>query len=481
MGWAGRPGLIAAVPPLQLTTGSYGRPRLDLPAVRLVNAYAEASKGGPSEVVRTARPGLTQALNIGSGPILRTFQQPGVFNSAVFNVSGGSLYMGATDLGTVPYGQTARMAAANGQLAIVTGGALYCYTAAGGLRLIEFFNDYVSLLPPFSGVSVLYDIFIFPVVGSNQFFFSAVGDCTNINAANFSAAQTSPTPIVESAVLAEEIYFFKTAAGIEIWDYQGQLTAPFALSQGRTYARGCAAQGSVAQLDNALFWVGDDFIVYRTSTVPQRVSTSLIEDRLKKTGSTIGQITAFPFNLEGHVYYVLNLPTLNESYAYDCQTQEWAQWGTQYGLQPEPGVFIGQTAAGYGDAIYIGSSIDGRVWNPDETNRTDDGIPMRVVVSGAKWIDEGIQRCNNLTLHMTRGVATPTTPAPIVEMRWSDDGGRTWTSWLPGSIGPIGGYAYKASWHSLGAIQQPGREFEFAISDPVLVAIQGAAYNTARP
>jgi hypothetical protein len=65
-------------------------------------------------------------------------------------------------------------------------------------------------------------------------------------------------------------------------------------------------------------------------------------------------------------------------------------------------------------------------------------------------------------------------------MRWTDDGGRTWTSWLAGSIGPIGGYRYKVSWHSLGLVRQPGREFEFAVADSVNVTIESATINPAR-
>jgi hypothetical protein len=76
--------------------------------------------------------------------------------------------------------------------------------------------------------------------------------------------------------------------------------------------------------------------------------------------------------------------------------------------------------------------------------------------------------------------ATATTPAPIVQMRYSDDGAQTWTSWIPGYIGMAGDHNYKASWRSLGIMQQPGRYFEFRISDPVITAIQGATMNEAR-
>ena len=463
---------------LALTTANYGRPRADLPQPRLVNAYIEGSPGGPTESVRTARPGLTPTYSNGTGPVLAVFEQPGLFNGDVFSVSGSKFFRNGVEIATVAYSTAPQMAAANGLLALVSGGALYIYDGTT-LTPQLFFDDFVSLLPPFSGVSVLYNIFVYPVVGSDTFFFSAVGSPGNINALNFSTVQTAPDQIVQSFVLAEELYFFGQTS-VEIWDFTGSLTAPFALSPGRTYARGCAAQTSVQKLDNSLFWVGDDFTVYRSSQIPVRISTSFIEDRLKKSGATISQMGSMKFNIEGHAFYVINLPALGESYAYDCQSKEWARWGTYNGLTTDPGVFIGNVASGQGDQIYVGSSVDGTVWTLDETNFTDGGLPIQVVATAAVLVPGGVHRCNNVSLQCVRGVATSSTPDPVVQMRYSDDGGRTWTSWITGSLGFIGTYTYKSAWRSLGIIKQPGRYFEFKIADPVNVTIEGVSVNEAR-
>ena len=466
---------------LQLTAANYGRPRVGLPTTRMVNAYVEKTDEGPTGAARIPRPGLTLQYTIGSGPILRQYQKPGAFGGSLFSISGGNLYKDQTLVGSVAYSQSPRMAAANGSLAIVSGGGLYVYSA-GVLTAVQFFDDGVSRLPSFSGVAVLYNIFIFPVAGSTEFFFSAVGDPTKINAANFSNAQTSPDPIIEVQVLAEELLFFKSTA-IEFWDYNGALTAPFALSTGRTYARGCAAQGSVVQLDNAMFWVGQDYSVYRSGAVPTKISTPVIDDRIRaaSTGVTLlNQMTAYAVEVEGHVFYVMNLPAIGESYAYDCQTQLWAQWGTLTAFSPEPGLFEAQTCAGQGSQTWLGSGSSGKVYLLDVNNATDNGASKRVVVSGYKWTGGGMMRCNNISLHCVRGVGNAAVPNPVVEMRFSDDGGRTFSSWFQSILGPQGAYDYKAVWRSLGLIQQPGRLFEFAVSDPVNFTVEGASINEAR-
>lgn len=424
---------------------------------------------------------MTLAYTIGSGPILRQFQMATVFNGDLFSISGGELYRNSTLIGAVPYGPNPRMVAAGSQLAIVAGGALYVYDGTT-LTLVTLFNDGESTLPSFSGVAVLYNIFIYPVAGSNEFYFSQVGDASSIGAANFSEAQTSPDAIIEVQVLAEELMFFKATA-VEFWDFTGGLTAPFAESPGRTYIRGTPAQGSVVKLDNAMFWVGDDLSVYRSGAVPTKISTPFIDDRLQKAGGGAAQITSFDLGIEGHNFYVMNIPTLNESYAYDGQTEEWAQWGTQNLIQAEPALLQAATAAtvtGEESSIMLGSATDGRIWTADVNNHTDDGLPIRVVVDGAIWMRGGYQRCNTVSLACVRGVGNAGNPGPFAEMRFSDDGGRTFTSWLSADLGPVGDYYYKPTWRALGTMQQPGRLFEFSVSDSVPFVVEAASINEAR-
>lgn len=477
---------------IQLTSANYGRPRLGLPSTRLVNAYIEATPGGPTQSVRTTRPGLTLAFDVGTGPILATYQQLGLFGGDLFVISGSELYrcpvVGGDPimLGSVAYSQNPQMAGADDQLAIVSGGGLYIYGGADPsgnpvFTYQQFFNDFVSLLPSFSGVTVLDNIWIFPVQGDNQFYFSGVGNPASLDAGNFGAAQTGPSPIVQSYVLADLLYFFNQTA-VELWQFTGNLTAPFQVTLGSTYARGCAAQASVKKADNTLFWIGDDLAVYRTGTVPQRASTSFIEDRIRAeaTAGNIETMSALVYNIEGHYCYVINLPAIGESYAFDCQTESWFRIGTQTQRDYDPGVFIGSVGTGQGLQSFVGSSIDGRVWTLDVNNHTDDGEPIQVVVSASVWITGGVKKNTNVSLQCVRGTANADAPEPEVFMRYSDDGGQTFTSWNPAQLAFIGSYRYKVTWRALGIVKQPGRVFEFAISDNVLVAIEGVSANEAR-
>lgn len=471
------------MPALEMCVGNYGRPRVGLPQQRLVNAYAEATKEGPSTVARIPRPGLTEYYDLSlddedGGPISRMFQDPGLFNGDLFTIAGGSFFRNTTKLGTIPYSLQPRMAANLTQLAVVTGGALYVYDGTA-LNLVPYFDDGSSRLPPFTSVTVLFNIFIYTVSGSNQFFFSNTGDASIINAANLSSAETSPDPILEVAVLADELVFFGSRS-VEFWDFTGSLTAPFQLAQGRTYIRGAAIQGGVVKADNAMIWIGDDLSVYRSSAVPQKISTPFIDDTIRLAKDGLDQAYCFTVGIEGHRFAVWNFPSIGESWAYDFQTQEWAQWGTQLPFQFEPSTFMAQSSAGEGSQIYMGSANDARVFLLDSSNHTDDDIPIDVIVSGAIWTLAGKQRLNSVGLQCVRGVGNEDAPDPSVWMRMSKDGGRTFGVWLKASLGRVGQYLIKAVWRGLGMVSQPGVLFEFKVSDPVNFTTEGAAYNEAR-
>lgn len=472
------------MPDLDFAVGQAGRPTYGLPTLATINCYAEPTKAGPKQAARISRPGLTLQYTNGSGPVLRAYQNPGIFNGDPFFISQGTFYRGSTSIGAIPYSTQPRMAATTTQLAITSGGALYVYTTAG-LALVEFFDDGVSRLPPFSSVAVLYNIFIYSVAGTNTYYWSQAGDATSINALNVTAAQTSPDQIIELAVLAEELYIVKALA-TEIWDFNpivnsfGQVTQPFQLSQGRTYIRGTPAQGSVvSRLDNAMFWIGDDLEVYRSGAVPIKVSTPFIDDRLRAAKDSIAQTTAFALGIEGHWLYVFNLPMLEESYAYDCATQEWAQWGTQETLDSLPGLFIGGCATGQGATIWLGDVTSGNIYLLDVASNTDNGLARAVTVSAAIWVTGGAKRLNNVSLACVRGGGT-NTDNPVVWMRLSYDGGRTFTSWIEGQLGFRGQYDWKAAWRNLGIMRQPGVQMEFTVFDNVPVIIEGGSFNEGR-
>ena len=64
---------------------------------------------------------------------------------------------------------------------------------------------------------------------------------------------------------------------------------------------------------------------------------------------------------------------------------------------------------------------------------------------------------------------------PQCMLRWSDDGGHTWSNEHWASMGQIGQYGYRTFWRRLGmTLKLRDRVYEVSGTDPVKVSITGA-------
>jgi hypothetical protein len=64
---------------------------------------------------------------------------------------------------------------------------------------------------------------------------------------------------------------------------------------------------------------------------------------------------------------------------------------------------------------------------------------------------------------------------PQAMLRWSDDGGHTWSNEHWRSMGAIGQYGYRTIWRRLGMTEKlRDRVYEVSGTDPVKIAIMGA-------
>jgi hypothetical protein len=64
---------------------------------------------------------------------------------------------------------------------------------------------------------------------------------------------------------------------------------------------------------------------------------------------------------------------------------------------------------------------------------------------------------------------------PEAMLRWSDDGGHTWSNEHWRKMGQIGQYGYRTIWRRLGmTLKLRDRVYEVSGTDPVKIAIMGA-------
>ena len=64
---------------------------------------------------------------------------------------------------------------------------------------------------------------------------------------------------------------------------------------------------------------------------------------------------------------------------------------------------------------------------------------------------------------------------PEVMLRWSDDGGHTWSNYHTSLVGRIGEYYHRTFFRRLGmTLKLRDRVYELSMTDPVKTAIMGA-------
>lgn len=164
--------------------------------------------------------------------------------------------------------------------------------------------------------------FIFNRSGTNQFFLSALGDGTTYPPLSYASAQVDPDNII-SVISDHETLLVFGSNTIETWYNAGTPDFPFQRYDGATVQRGTIAALSLVKEDNAVFFLGDDYVYYRLQGVqPVRVSTHAIETAWRRY-STVSDCFAFSYTIEGHKFIVLTFPTASATWVYDVATKLW--------------------------------------------------------------------------------------------------------------------------------------------------------------
>ncbi|HXV00658.1 MAG TPA: packaged DNA stabilization protein [Caulobacteraceae bacterium] len=445
--------------------------------------------------IRYTRPGLVAGLNHGAGPIRGVFSRPGVFGGSLFIVSGTTIYRDGSGVGTIAGTDLVCFAASptNGtspnQIVAVAGGAAYLYD---GVTLTSFTAIDNGVIGATSDVVYIAGRFIYPQTGTSRFYWSDVLDAASVDGANFAQTNDSAAPILAGAVLNDQLVLF-TSASVEFWSANagaGLTDAAFTPNQGRGHQRGCAARDTVRFADNDLFWLGDNGTVYRSGATPVRISSSSIEDAIRRCANRAGA-SAFVATFEGHEFYVLTLPGVG-AYAYDISRVgtaegaygdsyargEWAVWSS-FGRA----VFRGRVAAYVGGVAYVGDDTTNDVWAMTVGAWSDGTDPLVRTASAFIKIEEGRPRMDALICHGVTGMGLSTGQgsAPLLEIRWSDDLGRTFSRWRASPLGAQGDYGARARWSRLGQMRAPGRLVQVRCSEPVDVALSHLELNPKRP
>lgn len=437
-------------------------------ASRLVNLYAEqAPEGSKCPIVLYGTPGLKSFATVGDDTIRAGIEGQGY----AYILSGAYVYRVDEDGNATLC--TGDVIPATGNAFMINNGVQIGLLTVPDTFAIEgttVTKVTAAAYQPASSLDYVDGYAIWSVNDtSGEWFISGLRDITSVDASDFASAESNPDGLIRVMADHGEIWLFGTAS-IEPWANTGASPFPFERVPGARMERGCIAARSPAKMDNSIFWLGDDRIVYRADGYrPVRISTAAVEEILR-TG-TVSDAVGQVYSQGGHWFYLLTLPSLNRTLAYDAQTTWWHE--RQSGTSLTPAMWDANCVFRAFGKTLVGTE-NGLVYELDLDTYTDAGEYIRRAVVSAPIYPDGKRAImNSIELEVETGVGLTTGQGsdPEVMMRWSADAGATWSNERRASIGAIGQRRLRAMWERGGAFRS--RIYEFAISDPVKVSLHG--------
>jgi hypothetical protein len=221
---------------------------------------------------------------------------------------------------------------------------------------------------------------------------------------------------------------------------------------------------------------------------------------------------AYTYQQDGHSFYVLIFPTANTTWVYDVATQAWHE---RAGFAN--GEFTRHRSncqMSFNNNVIVGDYENGNIYAFDLEDYSDNGSiqkwlrSWRALPTGQNNLKRTAQHSLQLDIESGTGLngsmiveviylqtedgdylvtesgdrliaeqQTVITQGsdPEVMLRWSDDGGHTWSSEHWAKIGKIGEYYRRVFWRRLGmTVKLRDRVYELSGTDPVKISIMGA-------
>ncbi|HEX6827290.1 MAG TPA: packaged DNA stabilization protein [Nitrospiraceae bacterium] len=422
-----------------------------------------------------ACPGLLAWQDTGTGGPMRGMwaaSDGGLYVAAgtgVFKSFGGSFTrIGTIDAGTAPVNFND-----NGQeLALVDG--------KKGYRVPFSTGTFAQITDPdfpngATHLDFLIGYFIAGKPNTQTFYISSLYNGAAWDPLDFTSAEQSPDNILAHKVVNSELVVIGDRS-TEFYFITNDADFPFQRNQSAFQEFGIRAPNTLQKLGSTLIWMtqtkdGDDMVAALSGYQSQRISTHMIEKRIRDNADRAAA-TAWTYERDGHHFYALQLPDDPYTLVYDLDSQRWherAAWiSGEWEQYPAlcHAQFAGLNLVGGNDGVVYALDDDTHAYGSNPRRwlrkfRPDYGGGKRVFYS-------------QLRLDMETGVGLLNGDGsdPKVMMRYSDDGGNVWSASLWRSAGKIGEYRRRVQWNQLGTAYD--RLFELSSAEPVKTVLTSA-------
>jgi len=321
--------------------------------------------------------------------------------------------------------------------------------------------------------------FIVNAHGTANFYISGLYDGLTWDALDTSRADSNPDKIVSLISDHGNLWVFGEVS-VEVFYNSGALAFPFERISGAIIQTGCAAPFTVQKFDNTIAWLGVDEqgrgVVWKADGYNAvRMSTQAIENTISKSAD-FSESYAYVYHEKGHVFYCLQVKGLDTTLVYDSSTGAWHERQWRDTLNSVNGQHRGSCHFFFNQKNLIGDRISGKIYRQSMDLYSFDGenIIRRRVSPHIQEEKKNITY-SNLELDMETGVGLISGLDPQIVMRYSDDGGHTWSNEKWQSVGKIGKYKNRVRWARLSSARD--RVFEVTYTEKTFFQINAAYIN----
>jgi hypothetical protein len=399
-----------------------------------------------------------------------------------YAVSGTTLYEVFTDGSSIARGQVGSdgnlvsMAASQIHMCVVSAGTLYVLTI-GTNQFQKILNDNNgNPLGTIGQVDYSDGFFLILLANSQQINISAPEDPTNWIATQFIVVSEFPDNVIAFKVDHRQPFLLGPKASVAYYLSGGpNIYDPI---PGGFIENGIIAPASLTKLDNTLFWIDQDDrgqgIVRRLNGyTPVRVSNFAVEFAMQSYAK-ISDAVGYSYQDQGHSFLVLYFPTPSKTWVYDVAT---GLWHERQFLNPNTGQTMAHRSQCHAFAFgrhLVGDWQTGNIFDMNISYLTDFGNSIqRIRRSPAVSKENEWLRHHSLEVDVETGLG-PQPPlldpagnprGPLLNLRFSDDGAKTWSNLQPRDCGQAGKFKTRVIWRRLGRSRQ--RVYELSASDAV--------------
>lgn len=353
---------------------------------------------------------------------------------------------------------------AHGYVYDLINGSFQQITSEGwlGSFTVDYLDGYFTFIDPYS----------------QTFYVSAIEDALTIDALDFATANASPDRLVGQVVTNRILVLFGEVSS-EPWQDSGAADFPFERNSGGYIEVGLLGAFTAKELDNSVYWLGRDErgagIVYKLEGFrPVRISTMAVEQKIQEAiaaGNDMTQACAYAYQQGGHSFYVLQIPGLDTTWVYDAASQQWHERAEfvngeyrQHRGKYHAYCFGKHIIAGDDNVLYF-YDVDAN------TNAGDVLVRDRV---SPHYATPSMDRLTfaSFELDCTVGEGIAGQAQANAMLRYSNDGGTSWSSWRTATLGAVGERQARARFLRCGSARD--RVWQVRVTDDVPVAIVNA-------